>query len=69
MNNWSEQNKISADIDGKHQVDSLLKTVLEDKLQTKLRYLRIQKIGDNFYLLGDKEQTKVEMCVVTNDES
>ena len=53
IKNWTEQNKIMCDFNLKNPVDSILYGILHDKLQTKLRYFKIEKLTGYQYELGD----------------
>ena len=43
-------------------------SILDDKLQTKLRYLKLQKIIENKYELGDNYKIRTEFCILKSKE-
>ena len=68
VKNWSEQNKLSGNFNKNEPVDCKLMSILDDKLQTKLRYLKLQKIIENKYELGDNYKIRTEFCILKSKE-
>jgi hypothetical protein len=64
LKNWTEQNKILCDFNKKNPIDNIIASILNNKLQTKLRYLRLQKLKGNQYELGDRVKIKSELCML-----
>lgn len=58
-------------MDPNSEVEKRLLDILEDKLQTKLRYLKMRKIKTNHFEIGDKLKTRSEFLLLqtANEES
>jgi len=65
---WTEQNKLMGDFKPHNPIDAIVQDLLDDKLQTKLRYLRLEKLAENNYEVGDCVKTKTELFMLEKDE-
>ena len=69
IKNWTEINKKSANLDQNDPVDKIIIDILEDKLQTKLRYLQVKKLSGSHFEFGDSSKIRSQLCMLNENSS
>lgn len=66
---WTEDNKTQGNLDSEHPIDKMIIDILNDKLQTKLRYLQVNKLTGNHIEFGDCNMVRTELCMLNSRDT